>query len=71
MARRRSRTVLIGLGSAASERSVRLGDGHGRIEPVSLLDFAPPIAALHGVALPDSDGRVIPGLPIASRERAA
>jgi predicted AlkP superfamily phosphohydrolase/phosphomutase len=43
----------------------------GRIEPVSLLDFAPTIAALHGVALPDSDGRVVPGLTTANRERAA
>ena len=43
----------------------------GRIESASLFDFAPTIAALHGVALPDTDGRVIPGLTVANRERAA
>jgi predicted AlkP superfamily phosphohydrolase/phosphomutase len=29
---------------------------------VSVLDFAPTIAALHGVTLPDTDGKVIPAL---------
>jgi predicted AlkP superfamily phosphohydrolase/phosphomutase len=39
----------------------------GRIESVSLLDFAPTIAALHGIALPDCDGRVIPALAVLDR----
>ena len=43
----------------------------GRIDSVSLLDFAPTIAALHGVALPDADGRVIPELAVIDRDRAA
>jgi predicted AlkP superfamily phosphohydrolase/phosphomutase len=44
---------------------------HGRIEPISLLDFAPTLAALHGLELPDVDGRVIPELAVRGRERAA
>jgi len=43
----------------------------GRIDDVSLLDFAPTLAARHGVALPDADGRVIPGLALRDDERAA
>jgi predicted AlkP superfamily phosphohydrolase/phosphomutase len=43
----------------------------GRIDGVSLLDFAPTLAALHGVALPDTDGRVIPALAVLGRPRAA
>jgi predicted AlkP superfamily phosphohydrolase/phosphomutase len=43
----------------------------GRIDSVSLLDFAPTIAALHGAALPDADGRVIPELAVPDRDRAA
>jgi predicted AlkP superfamily phosphohydrolase/phosphomutase len=43
----------------------------GRIEPVSLLDFAPTIAALHGLEMPDADGRVIPGLAVRDSDRAA
>jgi predicted AlkP superfamily phosphohydrolase/phosphomutase len=30
--------------------------------PVSILDFAPTLAALHGVTLPDADGQLIPAL---------
>jgi predicted AlkP superfamily phosphohydrolase/phosphomutase len=43
----------------------------GRIEGVSLMDFAPTLAARHGVALPDTDGRVIPGLAVLDSPRAA
>ena len=43
----------------------------GQIGQVSLLDFAPTLAALHGVALTDTDGRVIPGLAVLDRDRAA
>lgn len=43
----------------------------GQLASVSLLDFAPTIAALHGVALPDSDGRVIAQLAVLDRDRAA
>jgi len=32
----------------------------GQLDPVSILDFAPTLAAMHGVSLPDADGRVIP-----------
>jgi predicted AlkP superfamily phosphohydrolase/phosphomutase len=41
----------------------------GHLDRVSLLDFAPTIAALHGLALPDTDGRVIRAL--AALDRAA
>ena len=34
----------------------------GPTRPVSILDFAPTLAALHGVALPDADGELIPAL---------
>ena len=34
----------------------------GRVEPVSILDFAPTLAALHGATLPDTDGKLIPAL---------
>ena len=43
----------------------------GLTGPVSLLDFAPTLAARHGVALPDTDGRVIPALAVLGRHRAA
>jgi predicted AlkP superfamily phosphohydrolase/phosphomutase len=38
---------------------------------VSLLDFAPTLAARHGVALPDTDGQVIAALAVLDRHRAA
>ncbi len=41
----------------------------GPVGPVSILDFAPTLAALHGVALPETDGHVIPAL--ARIDRAA
>ena len=34
----------------------------GHVGPVSILDFAPTLAALHGVTLPDADGQLIPAL---------
>jgi predicted AlkP superfamily phosphohydrolase/phosphomutase len=43
----------------------------GRLDGVSILDFAPTLAALHGVSLPDADGRVIPELSVSNRDRAA
>ena len=43
----------------------------GRSDSVSILDFAPTLAELHGVALPDTDGRVIPSLAVFDSERAA
>ena len=43
----------------------------GAAEPVSILDFAPTLAALHGVTLPDADGRVIPALLGRDDRRAA
>jgi predicted AlkP superfamily phosphohydrolase/phosphomutase len=43
----------------------------GATQPVSILDFAPTLAALHGVTLPDADGRVIPELVGRDDRRAA
>jgi predicted AlkP superfamily phosphohydrolase/phosphomutase len=34
----------------------------GPTEPVSILDFAPTLATLHGATLPDADGQLIPAL---------
>ena len=42
----------------------------GATGPVSILDFAPTLAALHGVKLPDADGRSIPALLGHDRDRA-
>jgi len=38
------------------------GDGRERAADVRLVDLAPSLAAAFGVALPDADGRVVPGL---------
>jgi hypothetical protein len=43
----------------------------GYVEPVSILDFAPTLASIHGVTLPDCDGRVIAALARPNRSRAA
>jgi predicted AlkP superfamily phosphohydrolase/phosphomutase len=43
----------------------------GRLDGVSILDFAPTLAALHRVSLPNVDGQVIPELTVRNRDRAA
>jgi predicted AlkP superfamily phosphohydrolase/phosphomutase len=43
----------------------------GRTGLVSLLDFAPTVAALHGLVLPETDGRVIPALAVLDSDCAA